>query len=1029
LAGAPWLEPGSRGEESKAVLRSASRAASTALKERVTAETLRDDAVVKLLTGEVDLAVEGLTKAADLDPSSAVVWSDLSAAHLYRSAVGSDPYELVVALAAGHRAVLRDPTFSPGRFNRALALERLSLHSLTAAEWRLISKRETDPLWAREAWSHTSALARQAAARDWQRDLEAVREAVRQSQPERVRSIVAGSPQRFREHLEEELLGEWAKAQKGHRELAASRALEVARAISEPLGVIGNDRMAADTIVQIERTQRSDALRQLVAGLLAYWEGLDFARKNSFSRALLRFQKARELLAREGNPFAYWASYQIAFCRYQIADYQLARAQVLAITSDPASAHYQVLRGRSLLLAGLVDGIKGRHTSSIAFFEAAEMAFRRSKEGAYAAKVNAILATELDVLGQREEAWRRLYLALTEPATFDKPESRYFFYEHASWMALKEDETEIALWFQDESVENARAMEQPRALVSTLRQRSKLLAALGRKKESESDLAEARDALQKISDLSQRRMLEGDLLLVESELAGSAAPEQAVARLDEAIQIFRETSYHYRLVDALSRRALANKALGRYDDAERDLAAAIAELEQQRETVDSAEYRISYLDRVKDIFDTMIELQIEQRQRPAEALRVNEQAKARVLWDWMMARPTSEPTLPHLRPAGTESFDLGAIQRGIPDGTAVVEYAILPRRIVVWILHGRGDLRWENWEIDSADVDDLVQRLRRAVLENRSAELQLLSDKAYDLLIRPVERHLAPGERLVLIPDGPLHALPFSVLRNSKTGRYLFQDRVLAMAPSIRVYAESRRRDKVLARDSRNILVVAAPEFDRGIDPTLLPLKAGETEASIGEIFPGRVLRGREATQKAFLQAAPDFELVHFGGHSVVNVEHPLLSQMLFAKDSTDPSQGVLYSGEVLRQSFPRTRLVVLASCGTALGKVSRTEGVENLARPFLAAGVPTVVASLWNVEDQVTAELFVRFYRNLKQGLDVAAALQAAQIQSFDHGLSPRVWAAFETIGGGVDDGRSNHRPGAAGTTPLPTSERRKVP
>jgi CHAT domain-containing protein len=147
--------------------------------------------------------------------------------------------------------------------------------------------------------------------------------------------------------------------------------------------------------------------------------------------------------------------------------------------------------------------------------------------------------------------------------------------------------------------------------------------------------------------------------------------------------------------------------------------------------------------------------------------------------------------------------------------------------------------------------------------------------------------------------------------------------------------------------------------------------------------------------------------MLYFGGHSVINTEFPLLSQMLFAKSPADPARGVLYAGDILKQRFPRTRLVVLASCNTAAGKISRTEGVESLARPFLAAGVPSVVASLWRVEDQVTADFFVRFYRHLARGLNVADALQAAQVDSLNSGVAeaadPRTWAGFEAIGGGT--------------------------
>lgn len=135
----------------------------------------------------------------------------------------------------------------------------------------------------------------------------------------------------------------------------------------------------------------------------------------------------------------------------------------------------------------------------------------------------------------------------------------------------------------------------------------------------------------------------------------------------------------------------------------------------------------------------------------------------------------------------------------------------------------------------------------------------------------------------------------------------------------------------------------------------------------------------------------------------MVHPELPLLSQMLFAAEPGDLERGVLYSGDILHQRFRRTRLAVLASCSTAQGRLSHTEGVENLARPFLAIGIPTVVASLWNVEDVTTSDLFARFYAHLQPDFDAAAALQAVQIEAIEHGRGEmrevRSWGAFEVI------------------------------
>jgi CHAT domain-containing protein len=91
--------------------------------------------------------------------------------------------------------------------------------------------------------------------------------------------------------------------------------------------------------------------------------------------------------------------------------------------------------------------------------------------------------------------------------------------------------------------------------------------------------------------------------------------------------------------------------------------------------------------------------------------------------------------------------------------------------------------------------------------------------------------------------------------------------------------------------------------------------------------------------------------------------------------------------------------VVVLSGCQTALGKDVRGEGPIGLARGFMYAGVPRVVASLWQVDDLATAELMRRFYRGmLVEKLTPAAALRAAQQQlaATRRWRSPYYWAPF---------------------------------
>jgi CHAT domain-containing protein len=110
-------------------------------------------------------------------------------------------------------------------------------------------------------------------------------------------------------------------------------------------------------------------------------------------------------------------------------------------------------------------------------------------------------------------------------------------------------------------------------------------------------------------------------------------------------------------------------------------------------------------------------------------------------------------------------------------------------------------------------------------------------------------------------------------------------------------------------------------------------------------------------------------------------------------------------------------RLVVLSACDTAGSARTGSEGVQTLLLPFLAMGVPTIVASLWPVDDELSSELMTAFHREVAAGADPAAALRTAKLASLHH-LDPRrrapsVWAPFILIGGVAGDAQTTTRQG----------------
>ncbi|MEO6194932.1 MAG: CHAT domain-containing protein [Thermoanaerobaculia bacterium] len=971
--------------------------------ERSAAGPLRAAAVLDLLSGKADPALRELTRVAELAPGNALVWSDLAAVRLQRGTAFSDPYEFLRALGAANRAVRLDPGRLDGHFNRALALQRLAFYDRAREEWRLYLRSERDPSWLLAARTHAAELERHQRPPTAENRSRAFETAVANGDASQEREIVARSPQLFRERAEEKFLPAWADAQARGDEAEARRQWTMGRIVGEALAAKSGDWMTLDSLSSIERARQRqpDNVRELADAIQSYGRGVALSRQGDFAKAMPILQATHEKLTRAQSPLAGWALYWTAVGHYQHSKYAQALKALLPLTQDRIRDRYPALHGRALSLMGVIQIIQGDPTASGASYQAALIDFQRLGEDGNTARTSALQALNLEYLGRRVEAWRQLYPALLDTETLDSPSARQLINLVAAWLALQEGEREIALWFQDELIRNSLDLKMAQGIVEALRGHSEILVALGERAGAEKDLDLAKFHLADVSDPASRDVLEGDLKLAEAKLAGS--PQEALDLLDDVVRIFRSSEYHYRLGQALYARATALNALGRSAEAERDLATAIGEFEQQRERIDLLEQRISYFDQTREILDAMVQLQLERRHRPAAAFSYSERARARVLLDWLLAQPAGQSSPVLQRQVEPATVDPESLQRRLPAGTTFLEYWALPRSLVIWVLR-RDGFQVQSVPIDRQTLEGLVQRLSDELAQGRKAAFLRTSAQLYDLLIRPVARYLQPGGRLVAIPDGALHALPFVMLRDRQTAKFLIEDHICSVAPSVRLLLASLARDTKLATPQPpRALVISDPAFSYQLFPTLVRLKSSLTEKTVVRSFRGSlVLKDQAATRRAFLDSAGQFEIVHFGGHSLVNPEYPLLSQMVFAAVPGNP--GVLYSGDILRASLPKTRLAVLASCSTAAGKISRTEGIESLARPFLATGVPAVIASLWDVDDELTAKLFSRFYSHLAESFDPALALHESQIEALAAGgaeADPRSWGAFELIGG----------------------------
>jgi CHAT domain-containing protein len=343
-----------------------------------------------------------------------------------------------------------------------------------------------------------------------------------------------------------------------------------------------------------------------------------------------------------------------------------------------------------------------------------------------------------------------------------------------------------------------------------------------------------------------------------------------------------------------------------------------------------------------------------------------------------------------------------------PD-TAVLFYATETDRLWLWAIT-RDGIQFVERPVAAGDLQFRVGRVRRLLTTPErasAADDRLLAHTLTGLftdLLEPVRAAVASATSIVIIPDGPLHELPFAALIDPRDGRFLAETHILELAPSLSTF---RRALAEAPPEIRQVLAIGdpAPADVEGAPPRL-PFARAEV-ATVARLYPRtRVLTDRGATVDAVLAGLSGADVIHYAGHAVVDEDRPDRSHLLLSADPDHPL-GLLFVDRLRRSMLPRRPLVVLAACSTNRGPVEVGEGVLSLARPFLAAGARTVVATLWDVEDRASAGLFERFHQRVLGGEPPARALAEAQRAVLGagtrdvRGVSQWAWAV--AIGGAL--------------------------
>ena len=252
----------------------------------------------------------------------------------------------------------------------------------------------------------------------------------------------------------------------------------------------------------------------------------------------------------------------------------------------------------------------------------------------------------------------------------------------------------------------------------------------------------------------------------------------------------------------------------------------------------------------------------------------------------------------------------------------------------------------------------------------------------------------------MIVPDGPMHGLSFAGLQSAREG-YLIERGSIAIAGSTSLYLYALRRDRQFFFDRKpKVLVVGDPAFGSWFKLKRLP-HANEEAQQLGRDYAdAEVLIGAKATLRRFLQSAKNATIIHFAGHGIANPKSPWNSMLLLTPEGKDSGQLTAEQLMVELSVLERTRLVVLAACSTAGGLPVGPEGVAPLVRPLIAAKVPAVVGTLWDVQDATAKNLLVSLHCHYRNGDDVAVALRYAQLEMLRNHEPARTWAPFQVVG-----------------------------
>lgn len=279
-------------------------------------------------------------------------------------------------------------------------------------------------------------------------------------------------------------------------------------------------------------------------------------------------------------------------------------------------------------------------------------------------------------------------------------------------------------------------------------------------------------------------------------------------------------------------------------------------------------------------------------------------------------------------------------------------------------------------------------------------------------------------KNLIIVPDGELGNIPFEVVLTTAANQqqvtyseldYLLKQYNISYNYSASLWLQNQQKglkannNKLLAYaahydgDTTNLRAIRSPQWVN-MRQQLPALPATQEEVQeLAHHYSGDSYLGNQANEAHFKNTVHNYNIIHLAMHGIIDAKNPILSSLVFTEDRDTTQDNFLQVDEIYQLDL-NANLVVLSACETGYGKFQQGEGILSLARSFMYAGTPSLVVSLWQVNDQSTAVIMTDFYANLAEGLPKDEALRLAKLsylaKSIDEAQHPAFWSAFVQLG-----------------------------